>query len=116
MRRPTRDAVLSAWLPVFQTPDGAMLLHHLSTIHPDQVGAYLDRMPTDDDHDRVVVEAYEVVEEPEVINEANHVKISWLIVAFGEGCRNVLILQAVVRLEYVSVISPRNPCTSRGPA
>jgi hypothetical protein len=62
MRRPTRDAVLSAWLPVFQTPDGAMLLHHLSTIHPDQVGAYLDRMPTDDDHDRVVVEAYEVVE------------------------------------------------------
>jgi hypothetical protein len=53
---------LPAWLPVFKAPDGAMLLHHLSQDHPDQVGAYLDRMPTDDDHDRVVVEAYELVE------------------------------------------------------
>ena len=53
---------LPAWLPVFNEPNGAMLLHHLSAMHPDQVGQYLDRMPTDDDHDRVVVEAYEVVE------------------------------------------------------
>jgi hypothetical protein len=53
---------LPAWLPVFQEPDGAMLLDHLSAMHPDQVRQYLDRMPTDDDHDRVVVEAYEVVE------------------------------------------------------
>jgi hypothetical protein len=54
---------LPAWLPHFQAPDGAMLLHHLSQAHPDQVKAYLDRMPSDDDHDRVVVEAYEVVED-----------------------------------------------------
>jgi len=56
-------AELPAWLPVFHEPNGALLLHHLSQDHPDQVGAYLDRMPTDDDHDRVVVEAYELVEE-----------------------------------------------------
>jgi hypothetical protein len=53
--------VLPAWLPAAQAPDGALLLYHLSAMHPDQVGHYLDRMPTDDDHDRVVVEAYEVV-------------------------------------------------------
>jgi hypothetical protein len=56
-------AELPAWLPVFQEPDGAMLLTHLSTMHPDQVKAYLDRMPSDDDHDRVVVEAYTLVVE-----------------------------------------------------
>ena len=39
-----------------------MLLSHLSQ-HPDQVGQYLDQMPTDDDHDRVVVQAFEVVAE-----------------------------------------------------
>jgi hypothetical protein len=47
-----------AALPVTQAPNGAMLLQHLSAMHPDQVGQYLDRMPTDDDHDRVIVEAY----------------------------------------------------------
>jgi hypothetical protein len=56
-------AELPAWLPVFNEPNGAMLLHHLSQAHPNQVGAYLDRMPTDDDHDWVVVEAFEVIEE-----------------------------------------------------
>ena len=35
-----------------------MLLNHLSVMHPDQVGQYLVRMHTDDDHDRVVVEAF----------------------------------------------------------
>jgi hypothetical protein len=54
---------LPAWLPAAQAPNGAMLLDHLSAMHPDQVRAYLARMPTDDDHDRVVVEAHEVVEE-----------------------------------------------------
>jgi hypothetical protein len=52
-----------AWLPGFNEPNGAMWLDHLAQQHADQVGASLDRMPTDDDHDRVVVEAYEVVED-----------------------------------------------------
>ncbi len=47
-----------------QAPDGAMLLHHLSTRHPDQVGPDLDRMHATEDLDAVVVEAYEVVEDP----------------------------------------------------
>jgi hypothetical protein len=49
-------------LPVTQEPNGAVLLNHLAARHPDRVGQYLDQMPTDDDHDRVVVEAYEVIE------------------------------------------------------
>jgi hypothetical protein len=57
-------AILPAWLPVFQEPNGAMLLHHLGQQQPDQVGPYLARMRTDEDHDRVVVQAYEVIEEP----------------------------------------------------
>jgi hypothetical protein len=56
-------AELPAWLPVLRAPDGAMLLGHLSQAHPDQVGASLDQIHTDDDHDRVVVQAYEVIEE-----------------------------------------------------
>jgi hypothetical protein len=36
--------LLNAWLPVPGEPNGAMLLHHLSSQHPDQVGAYLTRM------------------------------------------------------------------------
>jgi hypothetical protein len=55
-------AVLPAWIPVFNEPDGAMLLHHLGQDHPDQVKAYLDQMHTDEDIDRVVLQAYEVVE------------------------------------------------------
>jgi hypothetical protein len=38
-----------AALPVTHEPDGAMLLHHLSQDHPDQVGRYLDRMRHDED-------------------------------------------------------------------
>jgi hypothetical protein len=57
-------AELPAWLPVFNAPNGAMLLHHLSARHRDQVKAYLDRMISDDLHDQVIVEAYEVVETP----------------------------------------------------
>jgi hypothetical protein len=55
-------AELPAWLPAARAPSGALLLHHLSVMHPDQVAAYLDQMPTDEDHTRVIVEAYEVVE------------------------------------------------------
>ena len=39
--------VLPAWLPMAKRPDGAMLLHHLSQQHPDQVGPYLERMRTE---------------------------------------------------------------------
>ena len=53
---------LPAWLPVFQEPDGPLLLHHLGASHPTEVGAYLARIRTHDDVDRVAAEAYEVVE------------------------------------------------------
>ena len=36
--------VFNAALPVTQRPNGAILLHHLSQSHPDQVKPYLDRM------------------------------------------------------------------------
>jgi len=55
-------AVLPAWIPVFNEPDGAMLLYHLSHNHPDQVGAYLARVQTEEDIGTVAAEAYEVVE------------------------------------------------------
>jgi hypothetical protein len=48
---------LPAALPVTHEPNGAMLLNHRSALHPDRVGPYLARMPTDVDHNRVVVEA-----------------------------------------------------------
>jgi hypothetical protein len=54
--------VLPAWLPVAQRPNGALLLHHLADMHPDQVGPYLQRMATED-IGTVAAEAYEVVEE-----------------------------------------------------
>jgi cell wall assembly regulator SMI1 len=57
-------AVLPAWLPVFQEPNGAMLLSYLAQDHPDQVGQYLAQMHTDEDHDRVVGQAFEVMEDP----------------------------------------------------
>jgi hypothetical protein len=53
---------LPAWLPAAKEPDGPMLLHHLGTMHPSEVGPYLERMPTEDIA-TVVAEAYEVVEE-----------------------------------------------------
>jgi hypothetical protein len=52
-----------AWLPVAKRPDGPMLLNHLSTMHPTEVGPYLERMRTEDIA-TVAAEAYEVVEEP----------------------------------------------------
>jgi hypothetical protein len=53
---------LPAWLPVAQAPDGAMLLHHLSAMHPDQVGRYLDQMRGTEDIATVAAEAFDVVE------------------------------------------------------
>jgi len=57
-------AILPAWLPVAKRSDAAMLLHHLSQHHPDQVGPYIERMRTEDIA-TVATEAYEVVEENE---------------------------------------------------
>jgi len=51
-----------AWLPVAQRPDGAMLLNHLSAMHPDQVGPYLRRIEAGEDIATVAAEAYEVIE------------------------------------------------------
>jgi hypothetical protein len=52
---------LPAWLPVAKRPWGPMLLNHLSTIHPAEVGPYLARLRTEDI--ATAAEAYEVVEE-----------------------------------------------------
>jgi hypothetical protein len=57
-------AELPAWLPWARAPDGALLLGNLSQQHPDEVGAYLDRMRTTEDIGRIAAEAYEVVEDP----------------------------------------------------
>jgi hypothetical protein len=52
---------LPAWLPVAQAPDGPRLVHHLSAMHPTEVGLYLARMRTED-LATVAAEAYEVIE------------------------------------------------------
>jgi hypothetical protein len=54
-------ATLPAWLPVARRPNGAMLLYHLSEQHSDQVGAYLERMRTED-IGTVAAEAFELIE------------------------------------------------------
>jgi hypothetical protein len=55
-------AVLRAWIPVFEAPNVARLLHHLSHLHPDRVGAYWARMHRDEDIGPVAAEAFEVIE------------------------------------------------------
>jgi hypothetical protein len=57
-------AVLPAWIPVFEEPNGSMLLNHLSQQHPDRVGAYLARMHRDEDIPPVALEAFAEVEDP----------------------------------------------------
>jgi hypothetical protein len=47
--------------PVTHEPNGAMLLHHLSAMHRDQVGPYLRRMAAGECITTVVVEAYELI-------------------------------------------------------
>jgi hypothetical protein len=59
------SAVLPAWLPVAKRLDGAMLLYHLSAMHPTEIGPYLERMCTEDIAE-TAAEAFEVVEEDEV--------------------------------------------------
>jgi hypothetical protein len=53
---------LNAWLPWAKAPNGALLLSHLAQQHMDQLRPYLKRMEVEC-IDRVVVEAYKVVEE-----------------------------------------------------
>jgi hypothetical protein len=47
---------------VAKRPWGPMLVHHLSTMHPAEVGPYLARLRTEDIA-TVAAEAYEVVED-----------------------------------------------------
>jgi hypothetical protein len=54
-------ALLSAWLPVAQRPNGAMLLQHLSARHWEELQPYLARMETECIA-TVAAEAFEVVE------------------------------------------------------
>jgi hypothetical protein len=56
--------VLPAWWPVAEEPNAAMLLSHLSQRHPEDVGAYLARIHTDEDIDTVVLEAFEALASP----------------------------------------------------
>jgi hypothetical protein len=53
---------LPAWRPVARRPNGAMLLLHLSAMHPAEAWPYLARMRTEDIA-TVAAEAYEVVED-----------------------------------------------------
>lgn len=56
--------ILPGWLRVFNQPNSAMLLGHLSAMHPDEVGPYLRRMATED-IGTVAMEAYERVDASE---------------------------------------------------
>jgi hypothetical protein len=55
---------LPAWLPVAQEPDGPRLVHHLSLMHPAEVGASLARRRTEDIA-TVATEASEVIKSEE---------------------------------------------------
>ena len=57
-------AILPAWLPVPQEPDGAMLLGHLSRQHPGEVGRFLEQMRTEV-IGTVAAQAFDVIEEGE---------------------------------------------------
>jgi hypothetical protein len=59
---PDAGSVLSSRrLPVFNEPDGAMRLNHLSQRHPDRMSPYQERMRTED-IGHLAVEGFEVVE------------------------------------------------------
>jgi hypothetical protein len=55
--------LLNAWQPIFQEPDGAMLLGHLSQHHLDQVGRYLVQMHMTEDITPVAAQAFEAMED-----------------------------------------------------
>jgi hypothetical protein len=54
-------AVLPGWLPIPNRPEAAMLLHHLSALHPVDIKPYLVRMETQC-IDAVVMELFERVQ------------------------------------------------------
>jgi hypothetical protein len=54
-------ALLAAWLPVAQRPEGARLLSHLGQHHLKDAGPYLQRMEVES-IDRVLAELFAVVE------------------------------------------------------
>jgi hypothetical protein len=55
----------SAWLAVLGEPDGALLLYHVTQSHPTELTPFLEQMHTTDDITPAILQAYEVVEEPE---------------------------------------------------
>jgi len=60
------QAELPAWIEVPGEVDGPMLLSHLGRYHPDQVGPHLDQMCGAENIAKVVVPAYEVIEDRRV--------------------------------------------------
>jgi hypothetical protein len=59
--------ILHAWLPVFQQPNGALLLHHLRQQHLKEAQAYMNRMHRTEDIARMAAEAFAVVEENKML-------------------------------------------------
>ncbi len=57
--------VLSAWFPVSNEPDGAMLLGHMTRAHPVKLRPFLDQMRITVDIMLVIVQAFEAVDAPE---------------------------------------------------
>ncbi len=55
---------LPAWLPIFRRMDAAMLLHHLGQDHGEEVTPYLDRMDSEADIDRILLEVFDPVDAP----------------------------------------------------
>jgi hypothetical protein len=53
--------VLPAWYPVPGTPNGAMLLHHMSQSHPVELRPYLAAMAAGADITATIVRAYDEV-------------------------------------------------------
>jgi hypothetical protein len=54
--------ILNAWLPVFQQPNGAMLLQHLLESHRAESRPSVARMRTHEDIGPIAAEACEVIE------------------------------------------------------
>jgi hypothetical protein len=68
------EVVLPGWLRIDNKPNGAMLLNHLSAMHPAEVGPYLRRMTTED-IGTVAMEAYERVEGAERLMGFTHASL-----------------------------------------
>jgi hypothetical protein len=55
---------MPAWLPVLRCLDSTRLLHHLGQDHGEEATPVLDRMDSEDDIDRVLLEVFEPAEDP----------------------------------------------------